>query len=62
VTLGGVIPFIIVTTQVGNCIKDASKELQDLKGELGQVGEECISNIRTVKAFACEKIEADRFH
>lgn len=42
-------------------MRELSKALQEAKAKLGQISEEAISNIRTVKAFACESEELSRF-
>lgn len=61
VTLGGVIPVVAVYVGYAMIIRKLQKAIQDKKGELGQVEEEAISNLRTVKAFACEKYELRKF-
>ena len=60
-TIGGILPFLIVAVILGRIITTLSKELQELKANAGQISEEAISNVRTVKAFACEQTELDRF-
>lgn len=61
VTIGGIVPFGITAICLGNIMRELSKELQEAKAKLGQVSEEAISNVRTVKAFACENSELNRF-
>lgn len=56
-----ILVFMIFVVCVGNKVKMLSKELQEKKSELGQASEEAISNVRTVKAFASEKYEMEKF-
>lgn len=61
VTVFGIIPFALFAICLGIKMRTLSKDLQDKKSELGQVSEEAISNIRTVKAFASERQESKKF-
>lgn len=61
VTLGGILPILLSMTCFALKMRVLSKRTQQKKAELGQVAEEAISNIRTVKAFACEQHEMDKF-
>ena len=61
ITVGGIIPFVCFGACLGIKMRTLSKELQEKKAELGQASEEAISNVRTVKAFACEKTEIEKF-
>ena len=54
-------PFIIIAFCLGAALRKISAELQTVKSELGQIAQEAIGNIRTVKAFACEKTEMGKF-
>lgn len=61
ITLAGVIPIVFFAMFFGLKVRDLSKVVQDVKAEIGQVSEEAISNIRTVKAFANEITEIKKF-
>ena len=61
ITLAGVIPIVFFAMYFGLKVRDLSKVVQDVKAEIGQVSEEAISNIRTVKAFANEIAEIKKF-
>ena len=61
VTVGGIVPIIVVLFVYGIQLKKLTRKQQDKKAELGQISEEAISNIRTVKAFANERNEHKRF-
>ena len=61
ITLAGVIPTIGMALCIGKTIRRLAKDVQDKKAILGEISEEAMSNIRTVKAFANEKQEADKF-
>jgi ABC-type bacteriocin/lantibiotic exporter with double-glycine peptidase domain len=61
VTLGGIFPIIIVGVVFGNLMRKITKEKQEKIADLGKIAQEDIANIRTVKAFACEKQEMDKF-
>jgi ABC-type multidrug transport system fused ATPase/permease subunit len=41
--------------------KTYQEEIQDIKAECSVIAEETFSNVKTVKAFATEKYESDRF-
>lgn len=61
VALGGIlITSAVLSTFFGKMAK-LGKEIQDAKAELGEVAEEAIGNIRTVKAFANEFNEIEKF-
>ena len=61
VTLGGIFPIIIVGVVFGNKMRILSKDKQMKIADLGKIAQEDIANIRTVKAFACEKQEMAKF-
>ena len=42
--------------------KTYQEEIQDIKAECSVIAEETFSNVKTVKAFATEKYESDRFN
>lgn len=54
-------PVVIVAAVWGRVLKRISKDLQSSLAALNITAEERISNIRTVKAFAQEKRESDRY-
>lgn len=60
-TVGGILLICFVFLLVIAKYEKLEKELQDLKSELGEVSEEACSNIRTVKAFANEHNEIEKF-
>lgn len=57
VTIAGVLPVVIIGLVCGRFIKKYAEEVQTKKGELGQIAEEAITNVRTVKAFSTEAFE-----
>ena len=61
VTLGGIIPIILFAIVFAINVRKLTKEQQARNAECGNVSEEAISNIRTVKAFACEDEEIAKF-
>jgi len=60
VTLVGIIPISLLAITVGGKLRALAKELQQKKADLGQVAEEALANVRTVKAFSCEGFEAKK--
>lgn len=60
-TLAGITPILIASVIFGRYIRKISKEKQAKRAELGIIAEENISNIRTVKAFANEQRESEKF-
>lgn len=54
-------PVAVVAIIWGRILKNVSKDLQDSLAMVNTVVEERISNIRTVKAFAQERREIDRY-
>lgn len=54
VALGGIMFTSLVLISFFKKMAKLGKEIQDAKAEIGEVSEEAISNIRTVKAFANE--------
>ena len=61
VTLGGIFPICIVAIVFGNKMRVITKHRQEKIADLGKIAQEDISNIRTVKAFACEFQEMEKF-
>lgn len=61
VTLSSIIPISVVGVCYAKIMRKFAKETQEKKSELGQVAEEALQNIRTVKAFACESYEENKF-
>jgi len=61
VTLAGICPVILAAGCFGAYYRRISKEIQAAIAELGQISEEAISNVRTVKAFANEAEEVAKF-
>jgi len=61
VTLAGIIPVVIFATCFSRWYRRLSRETQDKLAVLGQISEEAISNVRTVKAFANEANEIEKF-
>lgn len=61
ITLIVVCPIVVVFFVYGLVMRKLTKEQQQKKAELGQIAEEAISNMRTVKAFACESHEVQKF-
>uniref|UniRef100_A0A8D9BQR2 ATP-binding cassette sub-family B member 8, mitochondrial n=1 Tax=Cacopsylla melanoneura TaxID=428564 RepID=A0A8D9BQR2_9HEMI len=63
-TLGmlGIVPVVIVTgTFIGSLLRSISRRAQDQAAKAVTIGEEAISNIRTVRAFAMEPYESELF-
>ena len=54
-TLGGILPVCLFAVVYARAIKNLQVKRQDKLSELGQIAEEAITNIRTVKAFSSEK-------
>ena len=61
VALGGIMITSFVLIGFFKRMRVLGKEIQDCKAEIGEVSEEAISNIRTVKAFANEFNEIEKF-
>ena len=61
VTLSAIIPISCVGVCYASVSRKISKDTQEKKSQLGQVAEESMQNIRTVKAFACEHSEMKKF-
>jgi ABC-type multidrug transport system fused ATPase/permease subunit len=61
VTMGATIPIIIMTLSYGHCFKARIKAITREKGRMTHVCQEAFTNIRTVKAFACEEEENKKF-
>lgn len=61
IALTALSPIILLTTCFNNRFRVLRKEIQEKKGIMTQTAEECFGNIRTVKAFANEKEEAQKF-
>ena len=61
VALGGIMFTSLVLISFFKRMARLGKEIQDAKAEIGEVSEEAISNIRTVKAFANEFNEIEKF-
>ena len=60
-TVGGILLICFVFLIIIEKYEKLEKEMQDFKSELGEVSEETCSNIRTVKAFANEHNEIEKF-
>ncbi|KAL1462903.1 hypothetical protein WDU94_014706 [Cyamophila willieti] len=63
-TLGmlGIVPVVIVTgTSIGSLLRSLSRQAQDQAAKAVTIGEEAVSNIRTVRAFAMEPYESQLF-
>ena len=52
---------ILVGTTIGGILRKLSKMAQAQTAKAIEVGEEAISNVRTVRAFAMEEFEIDRY-
>ena len=61
ITIGGIVPIIIVAIFYAKMTRKLWKERQDQNSLLGQVSTEAISNVRTVKGFANERNEEDKY-
>lgn len=61
VALGGIFTTSLVLICFFKRMAKLGKEIQDAKAEIGEVSEEAMSNIRTVKAFANEFNEIEKF-
>ena len=61
VALAGMTPVFILTKFLVAYYMKISKAIQEEKAKLGNVIQDCIGNIRTVKAHANEKHEAEKF-
>lgn len=62
VLFAGLIPIGIIVKMFLNKMKVNQKEIQDYKSHLNQVAGESMGNMRTVKAYACEQYEMDKFN
>ncbi|KAI5746061.1 hypothetical protein M8J76_016856 [Diaphorina citri] len=63
-TLGmlGIVPIVIISgTFIGSLLRSLSREAQNQAAKAVTIGEEAISNIRTVRAFAMEPYEVRLF-
>ncbi|CAI5437555.1 unnamed protein product [Caenorhabditis angaria] len=57
------VPIIFVASKIFGTYYDLlSERTQDAVAESNDVAEEVLSTMRTVRSFACEKVEADRFY
>lgn len=61
VALGGILLTSFVLMGFFGKMAKLGKEIQDAKAKIGEVAEEAIGNIRTVKAFANEFNEIEKF-
>jgi ABC-type bacteriocin/lantibiotic exporter with double-glycine peptidase domain len=61
IALGAIIPIVLTIVCFARFIKKKQIEIQDKKSDLGMVSAEAISNIRTVKSFANEQAELEKF-
>jgi len=61
VAMCGMIPIFIFTKFMVAYYMKISKEIQEEKAKLGNVIQDSIGNIRTVKAFSNERREAEKF-
>jgi ATP-binding cassette subfamily B protein len=62
ITMCGIIPIMAFGGVYGLKMKKLTKEMQDNKAKMSAVAEESFGNIRTVKAFANEVEETDKFN
>ena len=53
--------MIVVGTSIGSILRKLSKMAQAQTAKAMEVGEEAISNVRTVRNFAMEEYEIDRY-
>ena len=57
-----VVPSVIfIGTSIGSILRKLSKMAQAQTAKAVEVGEEAISNIRTVRSFAMEEMEIERY-
>lgn len=57
-----VVPAIVVgATVFGKFMKKLSKRYQDALAKASEVSQESISNVRTMRSFAAERVEFDRY-
>lgn len=61
VTLSSILPISMVGVCYSKIVRELAKQTQEKKSDLGQVAEEALSNVRTVKAFACEPEEIKKY-
>jgi ATP-binding cassette subfamily B protein len=54
-------PLVAATLYFGRAIRRLSRQFQDALARAGEVAEETIAGIRTVRAFAREEAEAERY-
>eukprot|EP00347_Sterkiella_histriomuscorum_P001240 403372791 len=59
--IGSILPVILFSVLYGRYMKTAQKDVQDGKAYISTLAEEVFSNIRTVKAFATEKEECEKY-
>jgi ABC-type multidrug transport system fused ATPase/permease subunit len=57
ITLGGIVPIVVCAVYYSKKVQVLAKATQDEKAILGNIAEESIGNIRTVKAFSNERQE-----
>lgn len=55
-------PVSIGAVVFGRQVRGLSRRVQDALAKAGEIAEETLSGIRTVRAFAREQVEADRYH
>lgn len=55
ITLAGIVPIVVCAVFYSRKARTLAKMTQDEKAILGNVSEESIGNIRTVKAFSNER-------
>ena len=61
ITLGGIIPIVVFAVYYSIKVRVLAKATQDEKAVLGNIAEESIGNIRTVKAFSNERQEGESY-
>jgi len=61
VSLGTLPPILLAARYFGRVIKDRQKHVQELLSESTTVAEEVFSNVKTVRQFAAEQHESNRY-
>jgi len=59
--IASILPVIVFSVYYGRMMRNAQKTIQDKKAGISNIAEETFSNVRTVKAFATEQEESNRF-
>ena len=59
--LASILPAVLISKLLGGKYAKVQKKVQDNKAHISNISEESFTNIRTVKAFATEEVEVNKY-